>query len=95
MKASLRWSQITISVSDVLMKATVDTLPNQECRRKWGRFSFIASENIFAGGIQADQCSGDSWGPLVVKRTCDIEISFRCKRVREILKKLCVLFTSH
>ena len=22
-------------VSDVLMKATVDTLPNQECRRKW------------------------------------------------------------
>ena len=34
---------------------------------KWGRFSFIASENIFAGGIQADQCSGDIGGPLVVQ----------------------------
>ena len=54
-------------VSDVLMKATVDTLPNQECMRKWGRFSFIASENICAGGIQEDQCSGDIGGPLVVQ----------------------------
>ena len=54
-------------VSDVLMKATVDTLSNQECRRKWGRFSFIASENICAGGIQEDQCSGDIGGPLVVQ----------------------------
>ena len=54
-------------VSDVLMKATVDTLPNQECRRKWGRFSFIASENICAGGIGADQCSDDIGGPLDVQ----------------------------
>ena len=47
-------------VSDVLMKATVNTLSNQDCRRKLGRFFFIALENICAGGPLVVQVEGNS-----------------------------------
>ena len=41
-------------------------------QEKIGRIFFIASENICAGGIGADQCSDDIGGPL------DVQVEGNC-----------------
>ena len=56
-------------LTQVLRKASGETVDNEECRRVMG--TSVTENMICAGDTGVDTCQGDSGGPMVTKRPED------------------------
>lgn len=55
----------TGNLSDHLMRADIDFVTEQRCRRSYG--SYLTESMFCAGSVGIDACQGDSGGPLFLK----------------------------